>query len=314
MPAPTNVQELQRVRGMINYLGAFIPNLAARMKPMNDLMKSDAEWQWGPEQDKSYAEIKQAIFEAPTLAFYNPNKPTTVSADASSYGIGAVLLQEDNNIKKPVAFASRTLNPAETRYAQIEKECLASVWACEKLDRYLRGLQQFNLQTDHKPLVPLINGNDLNAVPVRCQRLLMRMMRYNPKATHVPGKQLIVADTLSRSPVSSPEACDTNTVYEVHVYVNEVIKSWPMSCDRIEEIKLATNEDDVMQEAIKCTIEGWPQHPKDVPRHLASFYAERSHLSVADRLLIYDGRIVIPQSLRTKILDYTPWSPRNNKV
>ena len=229
MPAPTNVQELQRVRGMINYLGAFIPNLAARMKPMNDLLKSDAEWQWGPEQDKSYAEIKHAILEAPTLAFYNPNKPTTVSADASSYSIGAVLLQEDNNIKKPVAFASRTLNPAETRYAQIEKECLASVWACEKFDRYLGGLQQFNLQTDHKPLVPLINDNNLNAVPVRCQPLLMRMMRYNPKATHVPGKQLIVADTLSRSPVSSPEACDTKTVCEVHIYVNEVIKSWPMS-------------------------------------------------------------------------------------
>ena len=76
---------------------------------------------------------------------------------------------------------------------------------------------------------------------------------------------------LSRSPVSSPEACDTNTVCEVHVYVNEVIKSLPMTCDRIEEIKLATNQDDVMQEAIKCTIEGWPQHPKDVPRHLARF-------------------------------------------
>ena len=177
------------------------------------------------------------------------------------------------------------------------------MWACEKFDRYLRGLQKFNLQTDHKPIVPLINGNDLNAVPVRCQRLLMRMMRYNPKATHVPGKQLIVADTLSRSPVSSPEACVTKTFFEVHIYVNEVIKSWPMSCDRIEEIKLATNQDDVMQEAIKCTIEGWPQHPKDVPRHLARFYAERSRLSVADRLLIYDGRIVIPQSLRTKILE-----------
>ena len=117
----------------------------------------------------------------------------------------------------------------------------------------------------------------------------MRMMRYNPKATNVRGKQLTEADTLSRSPVSSPEACDTKTVCEVHIYVNEVIKSWPMSCDRIEEIKLATNQDDVMQEAIKCTIEGWPQYPIDVSRHLARLYAERSHLSVADRLLSYDG-------------------------
>ena len=58
-----------------------------------------------------------------------------------------------------------------------------------------------------------------------------------------------------------------------------------------------------MQEAIKCTIEGWPQHPQDLPRHLARFYAERTHLSMADRLLIYDGRIAIPQSLRTKILE-----------
>ena len=132
---------------------------------MNDLLKTNAKLQWGPEQDKSYAKIKQAVVEAPTLAVFDPNKPTTVSANASSYGLGAVLFQEDNNIKKPVAFVSRTLNPAETRYAQIEKECLASLWACKKFVRYLRGLQQLKLPTDHKPLVSLINGNAVNAVP-----------------------------------------------------------------------------------------------------------------------------------------------------
>ena len=111
----------------------------------------------------------------------------------------------------------------------------------------------------------------------------MRLIRYNPKAAHVPGEQLVVADSLSRSIVSSPEACDTKTVCELHIYVNEFIKAWPMSCDCIKEIKLATNQDDVMQEAIICTIEGWPQHPKDVPRHMTRVYAERSHLSVTDR-------------------------------
>ena len=164
MPAPTSVHELQQIRGMINYIGIFIPNLATTMKPINDLLKKDVQWLWGPVQVKAFAEVKQALVNAMTLTFYDPRKPITVSADASSFGIGAVILQEENNRLKPIAFASRTLLPAEGRYAQIEKECLASVWACEKF------IQDFKLLTDHKQLVPLINGSDLNAVPIRCQR------------------------------------------------------------------------------------------------------------------------------------------------
>ena len=76
----------------------------------------------GHEQDKSYTEIIRAMVEAPTLAFSDPNKPATVSANASRYILQAVLLQEDNNTKRPVAFASRTMKPAETRCAQIEKK------------------------------------------------------------------------------------------------------------------------------------------------------------------------------------------------
>lgn len=117
------------------------------------------------------------ITTAPSLAYYDPKKPVIVSADSSTYGIGAALLQvEPNGKQKPLAFASRTLT---------DTECLAGVWACEKFSQYLSGLDNFVLRTDHKPLVPLMNSKDIDQVPIRCQRLLMRLMRFNPTVEYV---------------------------------------------------------------------------------------------------------------------------------
>ena len=91
------------------------------------------------------------------------------------------------------------MTPTEQRYAQIEKEALAITWACDRFADYLMGLQ-FHVETDHKPLVPLLSAKRLNELPIRVQRFHMRVMRYTFSISHVPGKSLVMADTIVKSP------------------------------------------------------------------------------------------------------------------
>ena len=299
LSAPTCVTELRRSLGLFNYLGRYVPRMATLLKPLSDLLRSDVSWIWGPNQQSAFDEAKRLLTQSPTLAYFDPTKPTIVSADSSSYGLGGTLLQWNGDKLQAVAFASRTLTDAEKRYAQIEKECLASVWACEKFAQYLVGLENFELQTDHKPLVPLINKKDIDQVPLRCQRLLMRLMRFNPTAVHVPGKYLTISDTLSRSPLK----CSSNDILraqEIDLHVDSIESK--VSSDRLEAVRSAIAGDEILPDVIEFTLSGWPDNAKDVPPALQKFFNIRSHLSVSNGLLLYDDRLYIPESLQKEIL------------
>ena len=167
MKEPTTVKEMQRFLGMANQLSKFTPHLAEITKPLRDLLSTKNQWTWGHAQKQAFSAVKEALTKSPILALFDPNLETTVSADASSYGLGAVLLQtQANGERRPVAYVSRSMTPTETRYAQIEKEALALTWACERYSDYLIGLH-FNIETDHKPLVPLFSAKLLDELPIR---------------------------------------------------------------------------------------------------------------------------------------------------
>ena len=196
MHPPTSVSALRRFMGMVNQLGKFTPKLAELTQPLRELLSKSRDWVWGPAQTRAFEQVKQELAKPITLALYDPKAPTKISADASSYGLGAVLLQQDGNDWKPVAYASRSMSQTESRYAQIEKEALATTWACEKFSNFILG-KHIEIETDHKPLVPLLGVKHLDSLPPRVLRFRLRLDRFNYSIKHVPGKLLYTADTLS---------------------------------------------------------------------------------------------------------------------
>lgn len=175
---PTHVSELRRFLGMINHQQKFIENLSEKTRPLRDLLSSKNEWLWSSAQEEAFTRLKENLVQAPVLAHYCTEKKTTiVSADASSYGLGAVVFQvQEDGTKKPIAYASRSMTSTEQRYAQIEKEAVATRWACEKFADYILR-KDFTIETDHKPLVPLLGCRCLHDMPPRIQRFRMRLMR-----------------------------------------------------------------------------------------------------------------------------------------
>ena len=302
MPTPRDVNDLRRALGLFTFLAKFLPELATIAAPLRRLLRRDSPWTWNQEEASAFSRLKSLAAASPCLAFYDPRAKTRVTADASSYGVGGALeqLQTKTGTWQPVAYASRTLTKAEQRYAQLEKELLAVVWCCEHFRQYLYGAPQFTVHTDHKPLVPLVNTRDLDNVPIRCQRLLIRLLRYDVKAEYIPGANLIIADTLSRAPRTVLDAQIDTSLHEDSEATIAVVTSSICSVSKETEIRQQTQQDPVLQKVIHFTQHGWST---PVSEDLQPFYRERGLLAVHDGILRHGLRLVIPSSMRQSTLE-----------
>ena len=113
MEALSNITELRRFLGMVNQLGKFSPNMSELTQPFRELLSTKRSWTWGSSQEQAFSQVKSELAKPTVLALYSPRAPTKVSADASSYGLGAVLLQQVGDVWKPVAYASRSMSETE---------------------------------------------------------------------------------------------------------------------------------------------------------------------------------------------------------
>lgn len=285
---PENKTELQRLLGMVTYLAKFIPNLSAITHPMRLLLEKDAEFIWTPQQSQAFNEIKNALSSTPVLRYYNVNEDVTLQADASSYALGAALLQAS----QPIAYASRSLTKAELNYPQIEKEALAIRFACLKFHEYVYG-KRLTVETDHKPLESIFKKSIASAPP-RLQRILLDIAPYAPTVTYRKGETMYLADALSRDCLNEPPTVDEE--FEVLAFLSITNKA----ADRIRK---ATDEDETLQLLRQYIINGWPNHHDQLPEEVKPFWNFRDAITEYDGMLLKGEKIIIPSTEKPTILN-----------
>lgn len=289
MAPPTCVQELQSFLGMATYMSPFIKNASSLTAPLRDLTTKDSEFEWSASHQRAFDSIKSAICEEVTLAYFDPQKPITLQVDSSLKGLGAALIQEG----KPVAFASKALTETESRYANIERELLAVVYGCERFHTYLYG-QSFTVESDHKPLAS-IHLKHLTSAPPRLQRMLLRLQPYDLCIKYKPGKDMLLADALSRL---SPE--ESGPVADMDVRIHSVFPQFTE--DLFTQIRDETLKDTELNALRETVYSGWPESPKEVPYLCKPYWNFRDEIAIEDGMLIKGSRIIIPKVLQSRIL------------
>lgn len=155
-PRPQTVKQLRSFLGLASYYRRFIPRFSQVAAPLYALTKKDASFKWTPTCQDTFKQLKQILTQAPVLTFPDFSKPFVLETDTSGIGLGAVLSQEHDGIRKPICYASRTLQFHEKNYGVSELEALAVVWAVKHYRVYLYG-HKCDVYTDHEALLSLMN-------------------------------------------------------------------------------------------------------------------------------------------------------------
>ena len=212
--------------------------------------------------------------------------------DASQYGLGACIMQDG----VPVAYASRTLTDTHKRYAQVEKEMMAIEFGLHRFHQYIYG-QTVTVETDHLPLLGVMRKPIADISP-RLQRMRLKCLYYDFQLVYKPGRELIIADTLSRTQLAEQYITDNHEVERV-IELTELII--PTELQR-QNIKALTKSDVTLQALVTVLQTEWPASRKLCPDSIKPFWNEKDNLIEYDGLIFKGQQLVIPTALRPTIM------------
>ena len=199
-PPPRTLKQLRSFLGLASFYRKYVPDFAVVASPLTDATKKGQpnEIEWDEARSRAFQDLKRRICEPPILRLPDVSQPFILQTDASHTGVGAALLQEDLAAeKRPVAFASRKLQPRESRYSTIERECLAIVWGVTKFQEYLYGTE-FILETGHQPLQYLRQAKVQKG---RLMRWALTLQPFRFVLRAIRGRDNVATDCLSRNPL-----------------------------------------------------------------------------------------------------------------
>ncbi|KAE8738527.1 hypothetical protein FOCC_FOCC015990, partial [Frankliniella occidentalis] len=270
---PQSRHMLQKICGVFNHLRKFIPNKGSVSAPLCELLSSAVTFQWLPVHDEAFQKLKDCVANAPVLVPFDHTKPLVDQADASQSGLGAILLQ-DNQL---VSSASRKLTACECNYAQIEKEMLAY-----KMKSFIYGMPDVKFQTDHQPPMSIFQKPVHEITNNRLKKMRLKLMMYNPRVEYLPGKYIYLADLLSRNYIEDHVADDPEMVEVVH----EVTSNLSISPALMAELRSETSKDKGLQ----------------ISQEALPYWILKDDLFVEDGLIILEEKVLVPPSLRSKVL------------